>query len=77
MPLTEQEKRLDRQVSQSAEEVIIELPTACDRGTKRNAKGYKPARMALRKKNHQLIAMGEYYKLYAANMMGGQVIRAK
>ena len=35
------EKRLDRQVSQSAEEAINELPTACDRGTKMNAKGYK------------------------------------
>jgi transposase len=35
------EKRLDRQVTQSAEEAISELPTACDRGTKMNAKGYK------------------------------------
>lgn len=35
------EKRLDRQVSQTAEEAISELPTACDRGTKMNAKGYK------------------------------------
>jgi Transposase DDE domain/Transposase domain (DUF772) len=34
-------KRLDRQVHQSAEEAIGELPTACDRGTKQNAKGYK------------------------------------
>ena len=34
------EKRLDRQVNQSAEEAINELPTACDRGTKKNAQGY-------------------------------------
>lgn len=36
-----EEKRLDRQVHQSAEEAIQDLPTACDRGTKKNAKGYK------------------------------------
>jgi len=35
------EKRLDRQVQQSAEEAIQELPVGCDRGTKKNAKGYK------------------------------------
>lgn len=35
------EKRLDRQVNQSASEAIQELPTSCDRGTKQNAKGYK------------------------------------
>lgn len=35
------EKRLDRQVGQTAEEAISELPVACDRGTKKNAKGYK------------------------------------
>jgi hypothetical protein len=35
------EKRLDRQVRQSAEEAIRELPVACDRGTKKDAKGYK------------------------------------
>jgi len=40
-PLTDQEKRLDRQVEQSAEEAIKELPVLCDRGTKKNAKGYK------------------------------------
>ena len=34
------EKRLDRQVALSAEEAIRELPTSCDRGTKKNAKGY-------------------------------------
>lgn len=34
-------KRLEKQVTQSAEEAIKELPTACDRGTKKNAKGYK------------------------------------
>lgn len=34
------EKRLDRQVALSAEEAILELPTICDRGTKKNAKGY-------------------------------------
>lgn len=35
------EKRLDRQVRQSAEEAIHELPVVCDRGTKKDAKGYK------------------------------------
>jgi hypothetical protein len=35
------EKRLDRQVNQSVEEAISELPTVCDRGTKKNARGYK------------------------------------
>ena len=35
------EKRLDLQVSQTAEEAISELPTVCDHGTKMNAKGYK------------------------------------
>lgn len=35
------EKRLDRQARQSAEEAIRELPVACDRGTKKDAKGYK------------------------------------
>ena len=34
-------KRLDRQVHQTAEEAIGELPTVCDRGTKQNAQGYK------------------------------------
>ena len=34
-------KRLDRQVAMSAEEAVLELPTRCDRGTKKNAKGYK------------------------------------
>jgi hypothetical protein len=36
-----EEQRLDRQVQQSAEEAIKELPVLCDRGTKKNAKGYK------------------------------------
>lgn len=35
------EKRLECQFSQSAAEVISELPTGCDRGNKKNAKGYK------------------------------------
>jgi hypothetical protein len=34
------QKRLDRQIALSAEEAIRELPTNCDRGTKKNAKGY-------------------------------------
>ena len=34
-------KRLDRQVHQTTEEAIGELPTVCDRGTKKNAQGYK------------------------------------
>lgn len=34
-------KRMDRQVNQSLEDAIAELPIVCDRGTKQNAKGYK------------------------------------
>ena len=34
------EKRLDRQVRQSVAKAIRELPSRCDRGTKKNAKGY-------------------------------------
>jgi hypothetical protein len=34
-------KRLYRQVTQSVEESISELPIGCDRGAKKNAKGYK------------------------------------
>jgi hypothetical protein len=33
-------KRIDRQVTQTALEAIKELPMVCDRGTKKNAKGY-------------------------------------
>lgn len=33
--------RLQRQRTQTAEEALAELPTACDVGCKRNAKGYK------------------------------------
>jgi hypothetical protein len=35
------EKRLAQQVTQTAEEALQELPVRCDRGTKKNAKGYK------------------------------------
>lgn len=35
------QKRFDRQIVLSAEEAISELPSCCDRGTKKNAKGYK------------------------------------
>ena len=34
-------KRLDLQLGQTAEEAIAELPKICDRGIKKNAKGYK------------------------------------
>jgi hypothetical protein len=34
-------KRLDVQRTQSAKEAIAELPVICDRGAKKNAKGYK------------------------------------
>jgi len=33
-------KRLDRQLQQTAEEAVAELPKVCDRGVKKNAKGY-------------------------------------
>ena len=33
--------RLERQMSQSVEEMLAELPTDCDVGTKKNSKGYK------------------------------------
>lgn len=34
-------KRLEIQTHQTAQEAIAELPKVCDRGTKKNAKGYK------------------------------------
>lgn len=34
-------KRLDIQLQQTADEAIADLPKMCDRGTKKNAKGYK------------------------------------
>jgi hypothetical protein len=34
-------KRLDIQQQQTADEAIVDLPKVCDRGTKKNAKGYK------------------------------------
>lgn len=36
-----EEKRLDRQVRQEAAISLAQLPMVCDRGTKKNAKGYK------------------------------------
>jgi hypothetical protein len=36
-----EEKRRDRQLRQEAAESLAELPIVCDRGTKKNAKGYK------------------------------------
>jgi len=33
-------KRLERQLQQTAEEAVAELPRVCDRGVKKNAKGY-------------------------------------
>ena len=38
--VAKEEKRLDRQLGQGLEEMIADLPTRCDRGTKRNAKGH-------------------------------------
>lgn len=36
-----EQTRLERQVGQSAEEALKELPAFCDRGTKKNSKGFK------------------------------------
>lgn len=36
-----EQRRLERQVDQSAEEALRELPILCDRGTKKNSKGFK------------------------------------
>jgi hypothetical protein len=36
-----EEKRLDRQKDQTAEDALKELPDQCDVGTKKNSKGYK------------------------------------
>ena len=33
-------KRLDRQLQQTGDEAVVDLPTVCDRGVKKNAKGY-------------------------------------
>jgi hypothetical protein len=38
---TAEKKRLDIQPYQTAEEALADLPKACDRGTKKNSKGYK------------------------------------
>ncbi len=32
--------RIERQMTMTVDEMVAELPTACDRGTKRNSKGY-------------------------------------
>ncbi len=37
----EEDKRIKKQVMQTAEEALKELPKECDKGTKRNAQGYK------------------------------------
>jgi len=34
-------KRIERQLNQTLEQMLEELPTACDRGTKKDSKGYK------------------------------------
>jgi len=34
-------KRIEKQLNQTLEQMLEELPTACDRGTKRDSKGYK------------------------------------
>jgi len=36
-----EEKRINKQVTQSPQEALKEIPVQCDVGTKRNAKGYK------------------------------------
>ncbi len=36
-----EQTRLERQRDLSAEEALLELPTVCDRGTKKNSKGFK------------------------------------
>jgi hypothetical protein len=36
-----EQKRLERQVGQSVEQALSELPVFCDRGTKKNSKGFK------------------------------------
>jgi hypothetical protein len=40
-----EQTRLQRQVDQSAEEALKELPALCDRGTKKNSKGFKETRI--------------------------------
>jgi len=40
-PEPKEEKRLKRQVHQSAQEALGELPAVCDVGVKKNSKGYK------------------------------------
>jgi len=34
-------KRIEKQLNQTLEQMLAELPTACDRGTKKDSKGYK------------------------------------
>ncbi len=38
---SKEQTRLERQVGQSVEQALNELPVLCDRGTKRNSKGFK------------------------------------
>ena len=33
--------RIERQLTMTVDEMLVELPTACDRGAKRNSKGYR------------------------------------
>ncbi len=40
-PEHKEAKRLERQLHQSAEQALSELPVVCDVGTKKNSKGYK------------------------------------
>jgi DDE family transposase/transposase-like protein DUF772 len=39
--VSKEPRRLERQTGQRLSEMLADLPTACDAGTKRNAKGYK------------------------------------
>ena len=39
--MVKEPRRLERQTGQTLSEMLADLPTACDVGTKRNAKGYK------------------------------------
>lgn len=39
-PTLKEQKRLERQLSMSLEEMLADLPKACDVGSKKNAKGY-------------------------------------
>jgi Transposase domain (DUF772)/Transposase DDE domain len=67
-------KRLERQSTQNVDQMIAELPTACDVGSKKNSKGYKETWIGY--KLHLDVASGQIpvsYVLTSASVHDSQV----